>query len=380
MSNLVAKRRSVMASGEARRRNWNPDPESAHYKLYMWWAYEKRYSTVKENFCHYWRVVFIWAPLLAIGRFFTNTKVVVTTAVLVGLALLAVLIFALQAQELIALGVGVYLSFGVITALSLAGWYNSAKRRHKKREATLRGVLCTILAAPFLVPIAVVIAVLFAVVMPFVLMQKRFKLYSKTGKWLVSAHPSERKMFVWMRPILLAPVAITVLAFQYRWAAVLLEIAIVAVGVVAIVVLASWLADYWRSRPRPVVLRSTKPDFSYAQIVDALYRLQHDGTAYNKGGFNAWLVRFDRRLSTHALSRADIENSLWSLDVVVGFHTVNRLMSMLYDDHHWRRALAIKKRRSRKVVKITRAAVDILALVWAVILTRKWQICPRVIV
>ena len=56
----------ITAKGEARRGHFSPDADSAHLKVYKWWVENSNYGETpqRENFCHYWRVVLIWSPLI----------------------------------------------------------------------------------------------------------------------------------------------------------------------------------------------------------------------------------------------------------------------------------------------------------------------------
>lgn len=56
----------IVTKGKMRRGQFNPEPDSAHLKAYKWWVENSRFGEKpkQENFCHYWRVVLIWTPLL----------------------------------------------------------------------------------------------------------------------------------------------------------------------------------------------------------------------------------------------------------------------------------------------------------------------------
>lgn len=74
MSNFRAKAAEIREAGEAERGNFTPT--GAPKRLYEYWlartTSEKgraiRSGNRKENFCHYWRVVAIWAPLMWLWR------------------------------------------------------------------------------------------------------------------------------------------------------------------------------------------------------------------------------------------------------------------------------------------------------------------------
>lgn len=70
MSKFADKAESIKAEGAAKRKEWTP--EGAPLNLYNYWlrnsdskkAKAIRNGERQENFCHFWRVVAIWAPLL----------------------------------------------------------------------------------------------------------------------------------------------------------------------------------------------------------------------------------------------------------------------------------------------------------------------------
>lgn len=75
MTNLREKAREVYAAGVEERGNWTPP--AVPKKLYGYWArHRPDKAPVRENFCHFWRVVMIWTPLW----FVANTVVRVLTS------------------------------------------------------------------------------------------------------------------------------------------------------------------------------------------------------------------------------------------------------------------------------------------------------------
>lgn len=73
MSKFADKAEAIVAEGEAKRKEWTPS--GVPLRLYNFWlesstskkAREIKYGSRKENFCHFWRVVAIWAPLNWLG-------------------------------------------------------------------------------------------------------------------------------------------------------------------------------------------------------------------------------------------------------------------------------------------------------------------------
>ena len=73
------KAREVRDAGAAERGNYSPKADSLPLRMYQSWANKRPHKVpTRENFCHYWRVVAIWAPLWAIWQpleDFLNSKV-----------------------------------------------------------------------------------------------------------------------------------------------------------------------------------------------------------------------------------------------------------------------------------------------------------------
>lgn len=61
--NLQEKQAAILAEGKRRRGNFSPAPGSAPLRAYNYWAENGGTVPKQENFCHFWRVVVIWAPI-----------------------------------------------------------------------------------------------------------------------------------------------------------------------------------------------------------------------------------------------------------------------------------------------------------------------------
>ena len=78
MNNIREKAAEIKAAGEAERGNFMPS--GVPLRMYSYWlnnSPSKKAGRInrgmeRENFCHFWRVVAIWAPLLFIGRGFVR--------------------------------------------------------------------------------------------------------------------------------------------------------------------------------------------------------------------------------------------------------------------------------------------------------------------
>lgn len=125
MSNLRDKAREIKAAGEAERGNF--EPSGAPLRLYNYWlersnsdrAKGVRRGTQRENFCHFWRVVAIWAPLMFLRKKFVQVVEHPATLVLLGAAAIGALIFGGMTSSsfltfLIWMGIGLVAAAAVV--------------------------------------------------------------------------------------------------------------------------------------------------------------------------------------------------------------------------------------------------------------------------
>lgn len=125
MTNLRAKAREIKAEGEAERGNFTPS--GAPKRIYQRWlnnsnskkAKAIRYGDRKENFCHFWRVVLIWAPLRAIGRFLERLLPVILVAA--ALFILALGVWAVIQEPAILWQLPLLVVIGAYILLTLFG-------------------------------------------------------------------------------------------------------------------------------------------------------------------------------------------------------------------------------------------------------------------
>lgn len=68
MSRIRRKSEIVLEKGKSDRASWSPQLGSAPLRHYMWWRSQTGKYRAQENFCHFWRVVLIWAPLLRLRK------------------------------------------------------------------------------------------------------------------------------------------------------------------------------------------------------------------------------------------------------------------------------------------------------------------------
>lgn len=112
-------RRANEARGEYKAQGW-------HYRLYRWWLAQTKRPETKDNFCHYWRVIAIWAPLLwlkqSLRRFFSRKSTwIVVTPVIVALLVWLGVTYDDVAGALIALCSVLYVLLSVFVGIFAGG-------------------------------------------------------------------------------------------------------------------------------------------------------------------------------------------------------------------------------------------------------------------
>lgn len=108
MTDFKTKAEQVKAAGIAERGNFQP--HGAPLRLYNYWlehskskkAYAIRWLDRKENFCHFWRVVVIWAPLMALVRGFKRALPVLSALLLAG-GLVALIVACIMSTDVLVL-------------------------------------------------------------------------------------------------------------------------------------------------------------------------------------------------------------------------------------------------------------------------------------
>jgi len=63
MSDFKDKSEQVLEDGKAARATFQPPVDSAPLRAYQYWLKSTGREPFRDNFCHFWRVVLIWAPL-----------------------------------------------------------------------------------------------------------------------------------------------------------------------------------------------------------------------------------------------------------------------------------------------------------------------------
>jgi hypothetical protein len=125
MSRFKDKASAVYEQGVAERGNFTPS--GAPLRIYKNWAARTGSAPAKENFCHFWRVVAIWAPLAWFsekGQALVNKTAVQVSA---GIVLLAAVVWACFQFTSVFQGVAVVLGTVFALCALLAGVVISAE-------------------------------------------------------------------------------------------------------------------------------------------------------------------------------------------------------------------------------------------------------------
>lgn len=120
MTNFRERAREIKAAGEAERGNF--EPTGAPKRLYNYWLNEsdsKRANAIRrgsrrENFCHFWRVVAIWAPLMGIRRNVIETKAFAVVSALVALLALYKVLTVTGSLVLVLVVTGIVLAVAAV--------------------------------------------------------------------------------------------------------------------------------------------------------------------------------------------------------------------------------------------------------------------------
>lgn len=121
--NLRQRAKQTYAKGVAERGNFTPS--GTPLNMYKYWAKQARHVPERENFCHYWRVVAIWAPL----AFFRNlglrvlnnpiVQILGVVAIIAGIVYAAANIHAVLIGLLVSLVILVGAVVGVLIGLGI---------------------------------------------------------------------------------------------------------------------------------------------------------------------------------------------------------------------------------------------------------------------
>lgn len=152
MTDRRARAAQIKAAGEAERGNFNPS--GVPLSMYNYWLNTSDSSQAelireglrKENFCHFWRVVAIWAPMWFVGSvlvdFFSSLAGKVIAAVVVGVAVFSLITFTGSWMDVLVVG-GVFVGI----AAAAVGLAVAGENVHRRWPMVLPTAALTVLGA-----------------------------------------------------------------------------------------------------------------------------------------------------------------------------------------------------------------------------------------
>jgi len=359
MSQLRQQATVLKTAGAATRRNWNPSPDSSHFKVYRWWLRKSGKQVPVENFCHYWRVVVLWAPLRLLAK---------PLLVLAALVVVAAIVMLTVAQTSITLGVilalvgVVYLVFSIVVVTQL--FYVAA------------------------LPLELIVAVSMLVFGPIVIALKSLhtdhKLYGRVVNWSVDTHFSDRVALTWIRPWLAVPAALAVLSVWYEVPRVILLSAGGLAVLCGVVVGLAYLSDRATERRKAAerVMKAQQQErkkVATKVVLQQLFVVLHPEWVNDNSRFQAWLERYEGWCVSYW------DDTAYDLP----FHYHLWFTSKRYEKRYGQGAAeaaaekiaqprVVKRKKPCKLRRTMRGVGDFFVLIWSFVLTRKWKICPIV--
>lgn len=385
---LRAKTIQTRKSGAAERRNWNPSEDDAHYRIYAWWMDRTGNRPSRENFCHYWRVVLIWAPLRWLLVPIAYTLVAALTGVILWVAISFTDVFFGIVITLAGLA---YLVGGTMVGIRLL--HTLAIRALSTKTAPwfddLSSTLKSLLVLVFLPVVAAEAALLllFGSLISIILgLHDDYDIYARSWRWLVSTKLSERRGLSWIRPwsavAIGALVVTSALSFEYTFArSILIGLAMSCMFAGAVVGSFSGLA--WMSftlkerRNKQATLRQQHETIEV--LLTAIFKEIHPDQQGDLERYTAWRHRYELYMNwyTHKpFHTIEWHEHLDRLKPSVRRRVEFRVYHLNYQ------APPVHIRQLSRFTMWIRAALrntgNILAFAWTVVLTKKWKICPWV--
>ncbi|HSX06559.1 MAG TPA: hypothetical protein VLG92_02470 [Candidatus Saccharimonadia bacterium] len=249
MSRLRRKVTTVRTRGAERRRNWDPSPLSAHYRVYIQWCRKHGKFTTQDSYCHYWRVVLSQVLLRWLVK---PLCILLAVAVVCGIFTTAAMNLGITLGVLITITVLAYIVLGgwvagqmlVLLDLGPDAWdseWFSEKADTIKAGFVLLTLPVILVAAILLITLASLVSFLFG-------LEDDYKLYTKTVRWFGHAQLSKRKLLAWVRPWMIFPASVVV------WSIVsgLFLGLLACVGTLMALVGIAYLADTHNQRTRRI--------------------------------------------------------------------------------------------------------------------------------
>ncbi len=376
MSQLRRQADQVMSEGAMKRRNWNPDADTFHYKIYKYWRANSKRHVERENFCHYWRVVAIWGPLWFMVK---PLLALLGVAALGGIVTIMVIFPKGVLQTAITIAVFAYLLAGICVFIGIMQEFISDDDHTSwewldDRSTTIKA-LAVVLTLPVFVAALTVSAVIVSIGAVLVGLNDDYDVYRRFGHWSINAKPSEHRWLSWIRPVLAIPVALVVSSIRYEVPRYFLAAAALVAFSIGLSVLCAWYVETSRER-RKLQNRIAQQEARRTQNVFMLrlkFALTHPEWATNEEMYQHWLKRFTSySMSRYGQDPLDMEEyKLW-------YYDLHKLRAWHDAKVHVTATGTAKSRSPRRMSKFARNVGDFFVLIWSVVLTKKWKICPLV--
>jgi hypothetical protein len=389
LSRIKEKAREVVREGEDRRASFTA--QGMPLRIYGWWHRRTKRQVAKENFCHYCRVIVLWAPLLFIrmmlakvfgDRQFWICMSLAVTAILIGIGI------AFPA------GIGTVLAGVVATILAICGLFLGYALAHYVKDKSefadvprvvkIGAVVLMVLSFPAVSASFIVSAILIA------LASRRAK---RVYRWIADTRLIKGHITPLGLLLLLVAGSVVALSIVGGWWVIPLSIAGVAVAILVIRCSAEKFGYYLngrREKRRAAVKRVVRQ--RNLVILQPVFRTIYDGLypeTPKEEGYSEWYL--------HYIRRAEEQNSssVWA--------NIYNYASLYYfpDWKEWDDALLVavsqelermrtqtrqsesrvEQRRQevvRKVVNPFVAIGDFIILLAQFIRVSKWKICPIV--
>lgn len=399
MSTLREKARKVKSKGAAARRDWSPAPGSWMLRVYQWWLKETGKSISQENFCHFWRVVLVWAPLRWLKKPLLG---LFALAVAAGVTWLAMLFTDTAIAILIGgLSIG-YIIFGLCAAWQLMGDLDldfEGPRWLSERSLTIRG-LVYFLTLPVLIVIAIVALTFGTLAAVLRGLHEDHNLYARVWGWLVYAKLGENKWVSWLRSWLAIPLTLLALSKWYDWALPLFYWVLALAVACLLIDMGARRAAEEEARVRQAqearrrLARESEERLRH-QLVDRAIRIifevlhpQRQGEAIEnyESRRQCWELRYaDWLYREHDFEDIYAVSAYYHMDLLRRNSTYIRVLRLFRQSEEERHFEAVEQDQAPsssktpgRFKKFFKAIGGFFAFIWAIILTKKWGICPWV--
>jgi hypothetical protein len=389
LSRIKEKTREVVREGEDRRASFTA--QGMPLRIYGWWHRRTKRQVAKENFCHYCRVIVIWAPLMFIrmmlARVFSDRQFWICMSLAVAAILIGIGIT-------FPAGIGVVLAGVAATILAICGLFLGYALAHyvkDKREfddvpkvLKIGAVVLMVLTFPAVITSFIVSAILIA------LASRRAK---RVYRWITDTRFIKGRISPLGLLLSLGTGCVIVLSIAGGWWAIPLSIA----GFAAVIFVIRWSAEkfgYYLKGRREIRRAEVKRVVRQRNLVAlqpvlrTIYTGLYPGTQKEEGYWE-WYLQYVRRAEEQYTSSVwdkiyyyaslyyfpDWEE--WDVGLLAA---VRQELEQVHTQMQQTESRIEQQRQDvvRKVVNPLVAIGDFIILLAQFIRVSKWKICPVV--